>query len=65
MKRGVKRGEGEWGWIVLNGKKEKGGKKRRERKRERRGSKREREMKRVWEREIDGGVSGREKEGDC
>ena len=36
-----------------------------EREREREGGVGEREMRRVWEREIDGGVSGLEKEGDC
>ena len=36
-----------------------------EREREREGGVREREMRRVWEREIDGGVSGWEKEEDC
>ena len=40
-------------------------KKRGERSGEREGGVREREMRRVWEREIDGGVSGGEKEADC
>ena len=48
----------------MNGKKDKGAKKRREKKRDRMGSERERDEEIMREREIDGGVSGCEKERD-
>ena len=47
LKSEGERGEGEWGWIVLNGKKEKGEKKWRERE----GGVRERERWGEYERE--------------
>ena len=66
--KGGERGEGKWSLKRLNSlkwKERKGGKKRRERKNEREGGVRERERWGEYRGEIDGGVSGWNKEGDC